>query len=291
MDAVQPRQLLVVEDGRARRDALEREELQQLVAREDLRLVVVGPAEPREEVDERLRDVALLAEVLDRLRAVALGELLAVAAEDVGGVRVDGRLVAERAENLDLLRSVRDVVLAADHMRDLVEHVVDRRGEVVGRAAVGAQDHEVVEVLVLHLDPAADDVVPAGRALVGHAEADRALVLVRLALVDELPAEALRVLHPVELEADRSVPVDPEPGERALDLLGRLGHLAARVRVLDPQEGLAALRSGEQPVEEERADAPDVEQAGGARSHADADGRSHGTIVGACSSAAMSPAV
>ena len=56
------------------------------------------------------------------------------------------------------------------------------RGEVVGRPAVGADDHEVGELLVRELDPAAHGVVPADDALVGHAEADRALVLVGLAL-------------------------------------------------------------------------------------------------------------
>ena len=69
-----------------------------------------------------------------------------------------------------------------------------------------------------------------------------------------------------------AVPVDPEPAQRLLDLVDRLGDLAARVGVLDPQAALAALLAREQPVEEERANAADVEEAGRARSHADADG-------------------
>ena len=71
---------------------------------------------------------------------------------------------------------------------------------------------------------------------------------------------------------DRPVPVDPEPLQRALDLLGRLGDLAARVGVLDPQQALAALvAAGEEPVEEERAHPADVEEPGRARGHADAN--------------------
>ena len=66
-----------------------------------------------------------------------------------------------------------------------------------------------------------------------------------------------------------AVPVDPEPRERPLDLLDRLGDLAARVGVLDPQPALAVLAAREQPVEEERVDAADVEEAGRARRHAD----------------------
>ena len=103
-------------------------------------------------------------------------------------------------------------------------------------------------------------VVPACDALVGHAEADRALVLVRLALRDQAGGELAAAIHGVELERDRPVPVDPEPRERALDLLDGLGDLAARVGVLDPQQALAAAPAREEPVEEERAHASDVEE-------------------------------
>src|SRR6266540_3556841 len=53
VDPVHPVELLVVERSRARYDALELEALDQLVARHDRRLVVVAPAEQREEVHER----------------------------------------------------------------------------------------------------------------------------------------------------------------------------------------------------------------------------------------------
>ena len=57
--------------------------------------------------------------------------------------------------------------------------------------------------------------------------------------VDEPPRLLLRALHDVELERRRAVPFDPEPAQRALDLLDRLLDLAARVGVLDPQQALA----------------------------------------------------
>ena len=69
----------------------------------------------------------------------------------------------------------------------------------------------------------------------------------------------------------RAVPVEPEPAQRVLDLLDRLRDLAARVGVLDAEPELAAVVAREEPVEEERAHAADVEEAGRARSHADAD--------------------
>ena len=240
VDAVHPVELRVVERRRARADALEREALDQLVARHDRRLAVGRPAEEREEVHERLRDVARLAELVDRDRAVALRELLAVGAEHVRDVRVDGRLGAERAQHVDLLRRVRHVVVAADDVRDAVEPVLERRCEVVRRPPVGAHEDEILELGVRHLDPALDRVVPAGRALVGHADADRALVLVGRSLRDEPARLLLRALHHVELERRLPVPLDAEPAQRPLDLLDGLLDLAARVRVLDPQQALAA---------------------------------------------------
>ncbi len=126
VDAVHPVELGVVEGGRALADPLEREPLDQLVPRHDRRLAVGRPAEQREEVHQRRRDVAGCAELVHRDGAVPLRELLAVLAEDVRDVRVGRNLGAQSLQDQDLLRGVRDVVVAADHVRDPVEPVLDR---------------------------------------------------------------------------------------------------------------------------------------------------------------------
>ena len=181
------------------------------------------------------------------------------------------------------------MVLGADHVGDPVEHVLEGRDEVVGRPAVRADEHEVLELLVRVLDPAEDDVLPDGDALVGHPEADRALVLVGLAFGDELPSHLLRSFHPVELEGDLAVEVEPEPAERLLDLAYRLGDLAACVGVLDPQVELAALVPREQPVEQRGACTAHVQVAGRARREADANG--HTVRLLACCSEPTVPGV
>ena len=169
------------------------------------------------------------------------------------------------------------MIVAADHVRNAVEPVFERGSEVVRRSAVRANEHDVFELLVRELDPALDRVVPAGHALVGHPDPDRALVLVGLSLVHEAQRLCCGPLHAIELEGRRSIPVDAEPGKRALDLRDGLSHLAARVRVLDPQQARAGSPACEQPVEEERSHAADVEKPGRARSHANANGgRGHG---------------
>ena len=145
--------------------------------RED-RLVVLGaPAQQRHVVAQRLGQVALVAQLLHRRGAVALGELLAVLAVQQRQVRVERRLRAQRLEHEQLLGRVGEVVLAAHDVRDAGVEVVDGDGEVVEDAAVGAGDDGVVEVHVGERRVAADEVVDDGRALVGDAQAHRADVL------------------------------------------------------------------------------------------------------------------
>jgi hypothetical protein len=110
---------------------------------------------------------------------VPLRELAAVVAVNARHVGINRQLRAERRQHLDLLRRVRDVVVATDDVRDPVEPVLEGRREVVRRTAVRADEHEVLELHVREVDPALDRVVPAGDPVVGHANPDRALVLVR----------------------------------------------------------------------------------------------------------------
>ncbi len=59
------------------------------------------------------------------------------------------RLVAERAIERNLLGRVRNVVVAANDVRDRHRDVVGDDGEVVDGAAIAAQDDEVVEIAAL----------------------------------------------------------------------------------------------------------------------------------------------
>ena len=233
------------------------------------------------------RDVPLGAEFLHGYGAVPLRELLPVRPEHVGDMRVCRHRALQRLEDLDLLRRVGNVVFAADHVRDARLGIVEGGSEVVRRATVGAQEHEILELLVREFDPPLDRVLPDGRSLVGHAEAHGPIVLVR-ASVGHQPAGGLRVARErVELELHVAVPVEPEPPQRALDLLDGLRHLAARVGVLDPEQELALLVSRKEPVEERSANTSDVEEAGRAGCKPDADG--HAVIVVPCSPAPTSP--
>ena len=79
------------------------------------------------------------------------------------------------------------------------------------------------------------------------------------------------------LEDRALVPVQPEPRQGAIDPLGPLVAVALGVGVLDAQQERTALLTGEEPVEQGRAGASDVEIAG--RRRREANPRAVGTRV------------
>ena len=204
---------------------------------------------------------------------MALRQLLAVRAVEQRQVRVGRRLGAERLQDQDLARRVREVVLAADDVRDAHVAVVHRDREVVERAAVRAGDHEVVDRRQRERDVAADHVLHDDLALVRDLDADGALVLVAVPAREDLVDRGAVLGRALELAVRPLVPVEPEPGEGVEDLLDVLGRRALAVGVLDAQDELAAAPAREQPVVEGGAGAPDVEGTGRRRCEADAHAR------------------
>ena len=158
--AVQPFEAAAIEDGAALVDVVEVEPAGELVEAEDLLLRARRPPEQGQEVDHRLGQEALGPVVGDRRLALALAHLRAVRVEDEREVGEPGHLVAERLEQQDVLRRVREVVLAPDDVADLHRRVVDDHREVVQRRPVAANDHEVTaDVGGVDLDLAADEVL------------------------------------------------------------------------------------------------------------------------------------
>jgi hypothetical protein len=103
-----------------------------------------------EVVAQRLRQVAHGAVGLDAERPVALRQLGAVGPVDQRDMGQERRRPAERLVDLDLLAGgIGQVVVAADNVGDAHVVIVDDHREHVGRRAVGAQDDQVVEILVL----------------------------------------------------------------------------------------------------------------------------------------------
>ena len=82
------------------------------------------------------------------------------------------RLDSQGAVEQDLLRSIGQMVVAADDVRDTHPDVVGDHREVVGRRAVGAEKDEVLDLLVVELGHAVDEVIERCRPL-GNQKAHR----------------------------------------------------------------------------------------------------------------------
>src|SRR5581483_2957299 len=84
---------------------------------------------------------------------------LLVGAEDQREMGEHRRLAVERAKQQDVLRRVGEMVVAARDVGDLHVDVIDDDGEVVRRIAVGANENEVVDLLRVEMDIAANQIV------------------------------------------------------------------------------------------------------------------------------------
>src|SRR5258706_2661134 len=197
-----------------------------------------------------------------------------------------------------LERGVIDVIVAADHVRDVHVEVVHHDAEVVGRHAVGAQQHEVVELLVRKADRPFHQVVPADLALLRRLEADYRrpvaiaethadrpivaglfasselllsqlverilghVVAIGVARSDELLGDFLVAREALHLEEGPLVPVEAEPLHALEDRVDRLLGRALEVGVLDAQDEFSAVPARIGPAEQRRARAADVQEAG-----------------------------
>ena len=171
MGAVHPAQLVGVEDRRGGVQPLQAERALQLVEAEQLARPVQRPAEQGDVVDQRLRQVALPAELAHAHRAVALAQLLAVGAVHDRQVGVPGRLPSARLEDQHVQRRRGDPLLSPQHVADAHFVVVGDGRQVIGREPVRLEQHGVrVEVRIAPLDGAQEQVLVPGRAVQRHFE-------------------------------------------------------------------------------------------------------------------------
>ena len=225
--------LLHVEAGRVGQDIVDVEGFGEFLDAEDVAVGSDGPAEQSEVVDESLGDEPVLA-VEEQVRfGVALRQLLVALTHDVGQVaELRGRLGdADGLEvfvESDLTRGRGQDVLAAEHMGDTHERVVDGVDQGVQRLAIGTNDDEVGNSAGLEGDVAAHE-VGEGDVLIGHAHAPHGFATLgaegSLLLVGEVAV----------------VPVVAEFGVTARSLVAGLDLLVGGVGLVDVAAGLELL--------------------------------------------------
>ena len=214
-----------------------------------------------------------------------LAQTLLVRAEDERHVGKHRHRSAERVKQQHVLGRVRNVIVTADDVRDPHVDVIDHDRQVIERMAIGSDDDEVFKVGAVELDPPMHDVVESDDA-VGHLEADRALIVIRAARIDQslrggpmpVVAGGLKVWRVGSARVGTFVPRQPEPPEALKDPRHHVGGRALDIGVFDAQHERPAVAPGVQPVEERRPGAADVQKTCGGWSKANA--RDHTAIMG-----------
>ena len=192
-----------------------------------------------------------------------------------------GGLYAKRLEELEVLRGVHHVILAADHVGHLhfdVIHDVDEMEDVGAVAAFHDHVGRVRLIAVIDGHIPADEIVDGDRFAV-EAETPGIAVLVEavggeelfeIGVVDVVALGlVVRAVRPAFFRP--LIPVEAEPVHAVEDRLAGCLGVAGGIGVLDAEDERAFVLTGEEPVEKGGAGAADVEVAGGGGGETGAD--------------------
>src|SRR5487761_506897 len=91
---------------------------------------------------------------------MALGEPCTILPKDGRKVSKGRRRPLESAIDGELPRGIRDVVIAADHMRDLHQMIVDDYGVIVSGIAVRPDEHRIADDLAWKAGRPVNQIVP-----------------------------------------------------------------------------------------------------------------------------------
>ena len=214
-------------------------------------------------------------------------------------VRPDRDLPAERLVDQGLAGGVVEMIVAANHVGHAHVVVIDHHGQVIGRRTVGAQQDQVVQILVLEPDVplhlvghhrvaglrtlqahdkgavrgvVGGDVAPGRtdhpalgprRLALGVQLLRRHVVAIGFAAGQELVHGGAMQVGPGGLEHRRLVGLKAQPLQALEDdAHGGLGGALA-IGVLDAQKELSAGASGVKPVEKRRAGRANMHRASG----------------------------
>ena len=254
---IHPLQLLRIEDRRFGMQPMLAEALDHLRHLHHFLVVTRRPTHQCEEVEHRLRQKPQVLIIAHGRRAMTLRQFLAVGTMNHRHVTELRHIGVQRAIQQDLLRRIRDVIVAAHHERNAHRDVVTHHGHVVHGRTVGTEDDEVLDVLVREGDALVHQIMPLGIA-VGHLEADRVRLVARqllrrlgVAQQRRVPVESVRlaaglglVAQPLGLRRRREIAIGRATVEQTVGIgvvpvdVGTLVHDLLVPREAEPLEPL-----------------------------------------------------
>ena len=314
--AVEILELLDVEPRRRASDLGEIEPGGSVFAADDL-FVAMAPAKAEQIVEQGLRqETELVAIGLDAERAMALGKLGAVGAMDQRHMAIDRLGPSHRPDDRELAKSIVEMVVAADDMRDPHVVIVDDDREHVGGRSVGAKQDEIIEFTVLDRHLSLDLVVDRGLAFLRRLQPDDECAVALVGAIapgaDDLQWAAFALgefalrsdllrSHPafigmaagqhllchlgmavgeMRLEIGLAVPVEAKPFHSVEDRVDRRLGGSGLVGILDAKQKPSAVPARVEPVEQGGPRAADMKKTGGRRREARNDGAcAHANIL------------
>ena len=187
---VHPCQLVDVEHARAVTHVLQTKPRRELLDRNELLTLTRRPSDQREVIRQCLRQISASAELRHRRRTMTLGQRTVIGPHHQRHMRERRWSPAERFEDQNLARRVRDVILTSNHMRDLHQRIVDDDSVVVGGDAVGSNDDGIANHFRVERHAASNHVIERDVTVVGHAKANHRF----LAVLDATPCVVARDL-------------------------------------------------------------------------------------------------
>src|SRR5215472_18093032 len=122
-------QFVRIERGRAAANVLQVENPDNLVNVQLLTIVLGRPAEQAEIIADSFRKITASEVVIHTSAFVALAHFCPIAVENEWNVRVVRRRCAQRANELDVLWSIREMIFATDYVGDFHFKIVDHVDE------------------------------------------------------------------------------------------------------------------------------------------------------------------
>src|SRR3990167_9117257 len=260
--------------------ALQRKKLRQLRKRIQLPLPSLPagrqagvPTQERQVVNERLGEVALRFVLVDRHRTVALGHLCFIGGKDKRDVHILWPDKPQRLLYQYLPLRVRNVVLAADDVRNSHVVVVDSHRQVVQRIVDIARDDKVAKLGGVKSYLAAYCVVE-GYFFVRVFKPDNLFIrvfclrfgLIRVAVCNEFWNIFLINFRALRLSRILGKGVwNAEPMQTVHNILFELRLVALFVRILEAQHHFPAVVRGKKIVKNSRPHRPDMQKARRAR--------------------------
>ena len=151
--------------------------------REQLARLVERPAEQRQEIEHRVRQIAVVAELQNGCRSVPLAQFRAVGPKDDRQVNEVRHVVPQRLVEHLVARRARQPLLRSHHVRYLHRMVVHYVRQVIRREAVRLQQNEIVEQRYVERNRPAHEIIDGAGAFEGRLEAHHGVEILSLGLL------------------------------------------------------------------------------------------------------------